>query len=272
VPLRLPKDFEHVLRKLRPRGVPAAFAQKLARTADRDDLEQVIRLNVLGFLKPKPDYSGHLTANSVKKCHEFMKKYSKALRAAQKTYQVPDRVIASLLWVETRHGANVGNHRVAGVYMNLAMADHPLVMAQAIRWAREELDPRDPARKGLARKVAKRCREKAAWAVEQLQALRVMATRHKVSVFRLNGSYAGAFGIPQFIPASYLSWGADGSGDHRVDLFKMEDAIASTARYLRKHGFSKSRASREKALRFYNRSDDYVSTILALAQRIASRR
>ncbi|MCJ2177477.1 lytic murein transglycosylase [Novosphingobium sp. 2580] len=53
----------------------------------------------------------------------------------------------------------------------------------------------------------------------------------------LKGSWAGAFGYPQFLPSVYLKLAVDGDGDGRTDLFSAADAIASIANYFRDAGW-----------------------------------
>jgi membrane-bound lytic murein transglycosylase B len=59
---------------------------------------------------------------------------------------------------------------------------------------------------------------------------------------RFVGSWAGAMGHTQFIPTSYLSYAVDWTGDGKKDIWdSKEDALASTANYLRKAGWSSDR-------------------------------
>ena len=53
---------------------------------------------------------------------------------------------------------------------------------------------------------SKRLKKKSGWAKAELLALFEMKKKFKVNIFELKGSYAGAFGIPQFLPSSYLRW------------------------------------------------------------------
>ncbi len=54
----------------------------------------------------------------------------------------------------------------------------------------------------------------------------------------LRGSWAGATGLPQFLPSQYLLLGKDGDGDGRIDIWTNEtDALASIANYFRAHGW-----------------------------------
>ncbi|SFU68323.1 lytic murein transglycosylase [Xenorhabdus koppenhoeferi] len=56
----------------------------------------------------------------------------------------------------------------------------------------------------------------------------------------LRGSWAGAMGQSQFMPTSYLTYGADGDGDGKIDIWNnKEDVFASTANYLAKEGWQK---------------------------------
>ena len=77
----------------------------------------------------------------------------------------------------------------------------------------------------------------------------------------MKGSWAGALGFPQFMPAS-LQWAEDGDGDGKIDLFDMDDSIASVGRYLKEHGFAKSP---QRAVWDYNHEDAYVQGVLAFA-------
>ncbi|MXO48486.1 lytic murein transglycosylase [Erythrobacter vulgaris] len=54
----------------------------------------------------------------------------------------------------------------------------------------------------------------------------------------LQGSWAGAFGNPQFLPSVYLRLAADGDGDGRADIMNNSaDALASIANYFRDAGW-----------------------------------
>ncbi|TMM49919.1 lytic murein transglycosylase [Qipengyuania marisflavi] len=55
---------------------------------------------------------------------------------------------------------------------------------------------------------------------------------------QLKGSYAGAFGNPQFLPSVYLRLATDGDGDGRADIFgNRADTLASIANYFRDAGW-----------------------------------
>jgi membrane-bound lytic murein transglycosylase B len=72
---------------------------------------------------------------------------------------------------------------------------------------------------------------------ELLAALEVLE-QGKISRGELEGSWAGAMGHTQFMPTSYLRYAVDGDGDGKRDIWRsIPDALASTANYLREHGW-----------------------------------
>ncbi len=145
-------------------------------------------------------------------------------------------VIAAILFVETDFGRQIGGYNVANVYANIIASSNL----------------KDPSQK-----------RRFDWAIKQMRALQKIWKKGKIDVFRLTGSWAGAFGIPQFIPTSYLSYAIDGNGDRKADLYNIEDAAASTSNFLIKEGWSGK--NRLKTILHYNGSIPYAKTILKLS-------
>jgi membrane-bound lytic murein transglycosylase B len=59
----------------------------------------------------------------------------------------------------------------------------------------------------------------------------------------VRGSFAGAIGIPQFMPGSQRRYAVDFDGDRKVDLYgSVDDAIGSVARFLEQHGWQAGQA------------------------------
>ena len=102
-----------------------------------------------------------------------------------------------------------------------------------------------------------------------MKALLEISQRYKVDLFSLKGSYAGAFGMAQFLPSSYLKWAVSRDGNSMPDLFAAQDAIYSVANYLKAHGY---KYGDEEAIKHsiwsYNHSDVYVDTVLGAARKM----
>ncbi len=78
------------------------------------------------------------------------------------------------------------------------------------------------------------------WAEGELMAILTLLERGAVRRSDLKGAWAGAMGQTQFLPSTFLQYAVDGDGDGRKDIWKSEaDALASTANYLRRHGWNK---------------------------------
>ena len=73
-------------------------------------------------------------------------------------------------------------------------------------------------------------------AFSNFKALLIQAKEKNFDPNEVKGSWAGAIGFPQFMPAS-MKFARDGNGDGKIDLFVMEDAIVSVANYLKLHGY-----------------------------------
>lgn len=80
-------------------------------------------------------------------------------------------------------------------------------------------------------------RREAFFTKELMAALKILDQGH-ITVQELKGSWAGAMGQSQFMPSSYLRYGADGDGDGKVDIWtNTSDVFASTANYLETEGW-----------------------------------
>lgn len=250
-------------------GVDSAFLWSAFHHPYTAFLPEMLTINVTGFLR-KVDYSHHWNDASIRACRLFMDSNKAVLERAAATYGVPPEIITAVLWVETKFGRHTGRHHVWSVYATLATADQPDNIRTNQRAYRDTTtDPEQLAK--LDSIVEARSKRKAQWALEQLLTLYTIARDSMLNVLSLRGSWAGAFGLPQFIPSSYRQWAVDGNSDGRIDLFDLADAAASVANYLRTQGWSDSRAQQEAALFHYNNSRDYVECILTVAERLRAR-
>jgi len=254
---------------LRDQGVDAAFLDDLSRDSDLKYDEEFIQRNLLNFLE-KDNYRVFLTKNSVAACKKFLTVNAEPLKHCEKKYGVPKEVITALLWVETKHGHDLGHYHVAGIFMNLALSDQKDILDRALKEALLRAPATGKGAVALKAKVLATAKRKAAWATQQLIALSQMHQKYGIDVKILRGSYSGAFGIPQFVPTSFMQWAADGDGDGKIDLFDAPDAICSVANYLKINGWAHSAASHRRAIYNYNRSDDYGHAVLTLARKLKS--
>jgi membrane-bound lytic murein transglycosylase B len=115
---------------------------------------------------------------------------------------------------------------------------------------------------GLAKK-------KANWAYQELKCFLRIIRDEKIDPLEIYGSPAGALGMAQFIPSSYLAYAQKRKGFENWLLSK-DEAIFSIGNYLRSHGWKKNLPTQKKKqiLWHYNRSDPYGETVLQLSQRL----
>lgn len=126
------------------------------------------------------------------------------LAKAGALYGVPPEIIVAIIGVETEYGRNTGGFRVLEALATLAFKYPPRA-----EFFRTELE-----------QFLLLCRE------NQLDPLAV------------KGSFAGAIGIPQFMPGSQRRYAVDFDGDQRIDLSgSVDDAIGSVGRFLEQHGW-----------------------------------
>lgn len=266
-PVASPQQF--AVSKLREAGISTEMISWVEKGYIPEERDRIVEMNVLGFLG-KADYSGHFSKRAVRKCSEFIRKYRKRLMRAEKSYGVSREAVASLLWVETKHGTHVGTFNVPQVFFSLIQSDHPEVMRSALV-ALSKKEPTAVAQ--YKQKVIDRSYAKANWAMQELKSLNEILKKRNIKMETLRGSYAGAFGIPQFIPSSYIQWARPSLKAHSPNLFDMSDAIQSVAFYLKSNGWNANdRKAQKDALFHYNRSEGYVEVILKLADELRKAR
>jgi membrane-bound lytic murein transglycosylase B len=256
--------FKPVIEKLLKAGVDSEFVHKIIDDPSTEFNERFVRINVTGYLKPT-DYSSHYNDKSVEKTKDFLNSNYGLLEHAEMRYGVPKEVISSVLWVETRHGSFLGNSHVASVYLSTAMCNETIYLDMNIQNLRDKFSGNEDEFKLLEKKIYDRAKKKSDWAIEQLIALEKIDKKSGLSALDIKGSWAGAFGISQFIPSSYLSWAVDGDNDGKIDLFNLNDAIFSVANYLKSNGWGEEDSLQRAAVFHYNNSNAYVDAVLKLA-------
>jgi membrane-bound lytic murein transglycosylase B len=220
--------------------------------------------NAIVYRDTQVDWSMFLTDERLSRARAFIAANRELLAAATARSGVPGEVIAAILMVESDFGSYRKLHSVLGVFVTLLWAADPA----NFETVRAIIQKRLPD--VTTEKVREKVNAKARWAYEQLTYLIRIAEREKIDLPALEGSWAGAFGMSQFIPSSYWGYAVDGDGDGRADLYDTADAVFSVGNYLSRFGWREA-ASEEKqraVVRRYNNSALYAATVLAAANRL----
>jgi membrane-bound lytic murein transglycosylase B len=136
----------------------------------------------------------------------FLRDHASALAAAETRYGVPREIIVAILGIETIYGKQKGRFATFAALATLSF-DYP---------PRAELFRRE------------------------LEELLLLAREEGRNPLSYTGSYAGALGMPQFLPSSRRRFAIDFDGDGRIDLTtSTADAIGSVANFMATHGWQK---------------------------------
>ena len=134
----------------------------------------------------------------------FRSAHRAALERAEREYGVPPEVVTAIIGVETFYGRNAGRYRVLDALTTLAF-DYP---------------------------------RRADYFREELKQFLLLTRELKISPLWPRGSFAGAMGVPQFMPTSFRRYAVDFDADGRIDLWTdMDDVIGSVANYLSRFGW-----------------------------------
>lgn len=141
----------------------------------------------------------------------FWQRHRTTLARAQAEFGVPPEIVVGIIGVETIYGQNMGNFRVIDALATLTFdfpATHP------------------------------RATERQAFFRDELEQFLTLSQRTSMDPLTALGSYAGAMGIPQFMPSSWIKYAIDFDGDGQIDLWGSEaDAIGSVANYFKGFGW-----------------------------------
>jgi membrane-bound lytic murein transglycosylase B len=264
---KMTPDLNWSVQQLKKNNLNKSFIEVIQKNYDRKSFDKVIRLNTLGFLAPS-NHRSLISDEAVKKSLEFLEKNKATFNVAQSDYIVPPEIITSLLWIETRHGSITGTFHVPSVYIHLLQLSRQKNQKYLFKVARKNSASQEMSTQELVKKISDRTEWRSKWALEQLLALEKIFLSKQKDIKRLKGSFAGAFGLPQFIPSSYRDF-ASSSTSLPPNLFTIEDSILSVARYLMIHGWSNTKEDQQIiALMKYNNSRDYAESIIELAKKV----
>lgn len=140
---------------------------------------------------------------------EFWQQHEAAINRSAQQYGVPPEIIVSIIGVETIYGNYTGDFKVLDALLTLGFS-YP--------------DNSRPERGQLFR--------------DQLADLIVLHHQGNLNAHEAKGSFAGAMGLPQFMPGSLMRYAVDADGDGEIDLYNsIPDITASVANFLIEHGW-----------------------------------
>ena len=162
-------------------------------------------MNRPGTSRPWYEFrTGNSGAARIASGKRFYARHQATIDAVAKSYGMPAEIIVAIIGIETNYGTNMGSFRLADSLSTLAF-DYP---------------------------------RRAEFFQKELHEFLLMAKEEKRDVFGFKGSYAGAMGMPQFMPSSFRKYAVDYDGDGRRDIWNnIGDVAASVANYMKAHGW-----------------------------------
>jgi len=201
-------DFKNCLERMWPdaarRGISRASFDTHTAQLEPD-------IKIMDFVDAQPEFTRAfweyldllVTDERLTKGREILTQHANAFAAAERTYGVDRHIIAAIWGIETKYGAVPG--------------DRPVIRSTAT--------------------LACVGRRQAYFKDEFLAALEILH-RGDIRPEQLKGSWAGAFGLTQFMPTAFKRYAIDFDGDGRRDVVgSVPDVIASTANHLAKAGW-----------------------------------
>ena len=194
------------------RGLPASWIEtQLAQARPLDAVRRLIMPPPAGTAKNWAAYRARfIEPQRVAAGLAFWRDHEAWLHEAQERWGVPAEMIVGIIGVETFYGRVTGNFRTLDALATLAF-DFP------------------PGR-----------RDRSAFFRSELEEFFVLCAREGAEPTAIKGSYAGAIGLPQFLPSSLNRYAVDMDGDGHIDLQRnAADAIGSVAHYFASFGWQR---------------------------------
>lgn len=193
-------------------GWPRRWVQSLLAKAERlDSVRKLIMPAPAGTAKNWAAYRARfIEPQRIGAGVMFWRDHASWLDAAHARWGVPPQIVVGIIGVETFFGRITGNLRVIDALATLAF-DFPSGRSDRSAFFRTELEE-----------------------------FLIMCRRQGADPLGIKGSYAGAMGLPQFMPSSVNRHAVDMDGDGRIDLHdSAADAIGSVAHYLSQFGWQR---------------------------------
>ena len=168
-----------------------------------------------------------------------MQQHAAVIRRVEQKYGVPGAVVVAIWGLETDYGVNQGKWSVLRSVATLAYD----------------------------------CRRTDKFQAELTDALRIV-DRGDMTAADMIGDWAGEIGQTQFLPSSYYKYAVNFDGRGRADLIhNAPDVIASTANYLKSHGWQRGQGWNQGEPNFaviqeWNKAEVYAKTIALFAEKL----
>jgi membrane-bound lytic murein transglycosylase B len=258
----LPPHYQALLERLVRDGQDKDFLYPLFLDPRTEPIRH--RMNISLLTREIPEiYTKFLTFESILLAKNFLHQNLVTLKEMERRFDVEKEVAVAILLVESKLGENIGKHRVIPTLASMALMNSTenLLRNYSTIW---EMSPEVPY--SWIEHLATR---RANWAYKELKTFLEIIRSEKMDPLEVYGSIAGALGMPQFIPSSYMAY-AINKNSFKDWLYDAEAAILSIGNYLKSHGWKRGLPihQQKKLLWHYNRSDPYGETILQIAQRI----
>jgi len=258
----VPSHYQTLSLRLSQEGFDLEFLSKLLADSRAEFIPELTAIS-LTSRETQDLYAQFLDPELILLSKKFLRQNFHTLKQMEKEFHVEKEVTVAILLVESRFGENIGKYRVIPTLASMALIDSPEHL-QRNYLALREMDPELSYEwiEGLAMR-------KARWAYHELKCFLKIIRHEEIDPLEVYGSYAGALGMAQFIPSSYLAY-AVSKKSFGTWLLSKEEAIFSIGNYLRSHGWKKSLSMKKKRkiLWYYNRSEPYGETILQVAKKI----
>ena len=258
----IPSFYQPLIYRLSQEGFEFEFLSKLFSDPRTEFIPGVTTISLYPNEIPER-YVQFLSPESILLSRKFLHHNIKTLRQMEKRFQVDKEVAVAILLIESRFGENIGRYRVVPTLASMALMDSPENLRKNCDTLRE-IDP-----ELSCEWIESRSRRKAEWAYQELKCFLNIIRQEKIDPLEVYGSHAGAMGMAQFIPSSYLNYALSDESFEKW-LLNREEAIFSIGNYLKSHGWKRNLPIQKKKqiLLYYNRSGPYVETVMKVSQKI----
>ncbi len=222
----------HLLRELDKRRVPPGYTTSLLAR----DIEMYPPVRFGGFIDWNALRKKTLSDTSVARGMDFYRAHQETFDMTAERYGVPALSLVALIRIESDLGEfafdknNARNYVLNVFYTKLI---------RAANWR--------PVAATLADFVA-------------------YCWENEIDPLTIRGSWAGAFGLVQFMPFNVKMQAVDGNGDGHIDLFDVRDAVPSAANFLVNHGWHRNRL--RALVAYYGERSPYQTIAFAYEERL----